>query len=170
MTISLDATDIEILRLLQENARISNAELARRVGLAASAVFQRVRKLEDQGVIQGYHARVDPHHVGRGLMAFVLIRTGEGARAAETAALLADIPEVIEVHRVVGDDCFFLKVRVADTDALGRLLDEKIQRLPPVASTRTTIVLSSAKDTRELPLPLPVAPEDTSVDEAKRAS
>ncbi len=62
--------------------------------------------------------------------------------------MLAGIPEVLEVHRVVGDDCFFLKVRVRDTDALGALLDEKIQQLPPVASTRTTIVLSTAKDTR----------------------
>ncbi|MBR9990703.1 MAG: Lrp/AsnC family transcriptional regulator [Gemmatimonadetes bacterium] len=142
-----DDLDIEILRLLQENARTANAEIARRVGLAPSAVFQRIRKLEEQGVIAGYHAALDPASVGQGLLAFIMVRTAEGARARETADMLAGIPEVLEVHRVVGDDCFFLKVRVADTDALGRLLDETIQPLPPVASTRTTIVLSSAKET-----------------------
>jgi Lrp/AsnC family leucine-responsive transcriptional regulator len=141
-----DDTDVEILRLLQENARISNAEIARRIGLAPSAVFQRIRKLEDQGVIGGYHAHLSPEALGQGLLAFITIQTAEGARARETAAMLANIPEVLEVHRVVGDDCFFLKVRVRDTDALGVLLDETIQPLPAVASTRTTIVLTTTKD------------------------
>lgn len=145
-----DDTDLEILRLLQENARIPNAEIARRIGLAPSAVFQRVRKLEEQGVIAGYHARLSPEALGQGLLAFITIQTAEGARARETAAMLAAIPEVLEVHRVVGDDCFFLKVRVRDTDALGVLLDEKIQPLPAVASTRTTIVLSTTKDAQPL--------------------
>lgn len=143
-----DEIDLHILQLLQENARMPNAEIARRVGLAPSAVFQRIRKLEQNRVLRGYHAEICPVALDQGLLAFVLIRTGEGARARETAAMLAEIPEVLEVHRVVGDDCFFLKVRVRDTDALGALLDEKIQQLPPVASTRTTIVLSTAKDTR----------------------
>lgn len=143
-----DEIDLQILQLLQENARMPNAEIARRVGLAPSAVFQRIRKLEQNRVLRGYHAEICPVALDQGLLAFVLIRTGEGARARETAAMLAEIPEVLEVHRVVGDDCFFLKVRVRDTDALGALLDEKIQQLPPVASTRTTIVLSTAKDTR----------------------
>lgn len=146
MTYGLDDCDLRILALLQENARISNAEIARRVGLAASAVFQRIRKLEEQGVIAGYHARVDPHALGEQLVAFIMVRTGEGARADTTARELAAIEEVAEVHRVVGDDCFFLKVRVPDTDALGTLLDAKIRRLASVASTRTTIVLSTAKD------------------------
>jgi Lrp/AsnC family leucine-responsive transcriptional regulator len=79
-------------------------------------------------------------------VAFVLVRTSEGARADATARQLSAIEEVAEVHRVVGDDCFFLKVRVADTDALGTLLDAKIRRLPTVSSTRTTIVLSTTKD------------------------
>lgn len=143
----LDEIDLRILELLQENARIANAEIGRRVGLTASAVFQRVRKLEEAGVVRGYHAHIDPGAVDQGLLAFVAVQTGEGARGArETAEVLASIPEVTEVHRVVGEDCFFLKVRVKDTAALGRLLDEKIQPLPPVASTRTTIVLSTAKE------------------------
>jgi Lrp/AsnC family transcriptional regulator, leucine-responsive regulatory protein len=142
-----DDIDRRILQLLHDDARTSNAAIARDVGLAPSAVFQRIRKLETEGVIRGYHARLDPHALDQSLLAFVSVQTGEGARAAETGAMLAAIPEVIEVHRVVGDDCFLLKVRVRDTCALGALLDEKIQPLPPVASTRTTIVLSTAKDT-----------------------
>lgn len=142
----LDAIDLRILELLQKDARIANAAIARDVDLAPSAVFQRIRKLEGEGVIQGYHARLDPDALDQGLLAFITVQTGEGARARETAELLASVPEVLEVHRVVGDDCFFLKVRVRDTRALGALLDEKIQRLPPVASTRTTIVLSTAKE------------------------
>lgn len=142
----LDATDLRILELLQNDARIANAAIARDVDLAPSAVFQRIRKLEAEGVIRGYHAQLDPAALDQGLLAFITVQTGEGARARETADLLASVPEVLEVHRVVGDDCFLLKVRVPDTRALGALLDEKIQRLPPVASTRTTIVLSTAKE------------------------
>lgn len=142
----LDEIDLRILQLLQADARIANAAIARDVGLAPSAVFQRIRKLENAGVVQGYHARLDPAVLDQGLLAFITVQTGEGARAKETAELLATVPEVLEVHRVVGDDCFFLKARVRDTRALGALLDEKIQTLPPVASTRTTIVLSTAKE------------------------
>jgi Lrp/AsnC family transcriptional regulator, leucine-responsive regulatory protein len=142
----LDDADLRILRLLHRDARMSNAAIARDVGLAPSAVFQRIRKLEGEGVIRGYHADLDPHALDQGLLAFVSVQTGEGARAAETGAMLAAVPEVIEVHRVVGDDCFLLKVRVRDTTALGALLDEHIQPLPPVASTRTTIVLCTSKE------------------------
>lgn len=147
----IDDTDIRILRLLQEDARMSNAAIARDVGLAPSAVFQRIRKLETEGVIEGYHARLDPAALDQGLLAFISVQTGEGARAGETAAMLGAIPEVVEVHRVVGDDCFLLKVRVRDTAALGALLDEKVQPLPPVASTRTTIVLKTSKDAEPAP-------------------
>lgn len=148
----IDHIDRAILTLLQGNARISNAEIARQVGLAPSAIFQRVRKLEESGIVQGYTARLDPRAVGYGLVAFVMIQTGEHAVAAEATATLCEIPEVQEVHRVVGEDCFLVKVRVRDTDALGRLLDERIQPIPAVASTRTTIVLKTGKETAALPL------------------
>lgn len=154
----LDEIDLRILQLLQEDARIANAAIARDVGLAPSAVFQRIRKLENEGVVKGYHARLDPAVLDQSLLAFITVQTGEGARAKETAELLASVPEVLEVHRVVGDDCFFMKVRVRDTLALGALLDEKIQTLPPVASTRTTIVLSTAKD-EHVRIPAPGAAE-----------
>lgn len=148
----LDDIDRAILELLQEDARISNAEISRRVDLAPSAIFQRIKKLEDRGVIRGYHARLDPRALGHGLMAFVMLRTGEGARGPVVRKKLAAIPEIVEVHRVVGEDCFFIKVRVADTDALGRLLDDEIQAVPDVASTRTTIVVQTEKETFALPV------------------
>lgn len=148
----IDDTDRLILRILQDNARTSNAEIARQVGLAPSAIFQRVRKLEESGVIEGYTTRLNPRALGYGLVAYVMIQTGEHARAVDLATTLASIPEVQEVHRVVGEDCFFVKVRVRDTDALGQLLDDQIQRIPSVASTRTTIVLKSAKESTRLPL------------------
>lgn len=154
----LDDLDLRILALLQANARIANAAIGREVGITPSAVSQRIKKLEDTGVIEGYRAHLNPKAVKKGLLAFVAVQTGEGARAKETGELLASIPEVLEVHRVVGEDCFFLKLRVEDTSALGQLLDEKIQPLPPVASTRTTIVLSTSKN--ELPSPNGARPQE----------
>lgn len=152
---NLDDKDRAILALLQENARIANAEIARRIELAPSAVFQRIRKLEDAGIIQGYEARLDPRALGHGLVAFVRVQTGEGAHAPEIIAALDRLPMVQEIHRVVGEDCFFVKVRVEDTHVLAELLDEHIQLIPGVASTKTTIVLTTAKETRELPLEAP---------------
>jgi Lrp/AsnC family leucine-responsive transcriptional regulator len=166
----LDDIDRRILELLQSDARIANAAIARDVGLAPSAVFQRIKKLEDSGVIRGYHAHLDPTRVGQGLLAFIAVQTGEGARARETANVLARIPEVLEVHRVVGEDCFFLKVRVRDAEALGALLDEKIQTLPPVASTKTTIVLSTAKNALVGPIVIDEGEEDSTPIKRHKAS
>lgn len=151
----IDDIDQEILRILQENARTSNAEIARQVGLAPSAIFQRIRKLEDQNVIEGYTARVNPRALGYHLVAFVMIKTGELARTVDTARILSAMPQVQEVHRVVGEDCFFVKVRVRDTEELGDLLEHHIQEIQSVASTRTTIVVKTTKDTREVPLERP---------------
>ena len=155
----IDSTDRAILMLLQQNARISNAEIARQVGLAPSAIFQRIRKLEEQGVIMEYTVRLNAREVGFGLVAYVMIQTGEQAKYTDTAGILKAIPEVQEVHRVVGEDCFFVKVRVRDTDDLGRLLEDEIQPIPSIASTRTTIVLRSVKETTQLPLELDAGDE-----------
>ncbi len=148
----MDEIDRRILDLLQGNARLPVAEIARSVALGASAVHQRIRKLEESGVIQGYEARLDPQALGRDLVSFVRVQTGEGARADAITAALVGLPEVQEVHRVVGEDCFFVKVRVRDTRALADLLDHRIQTIPNVASTRTTIVLTTAKESRSIPL------------------
>ncbi|HEX7051695.1 MAG TPA: Lrp/AsnC family transcriptional regulator [Longimicrobiales bacterium] len=148
----IDEIDRNILAILQDNARTSNAEVARRVGMAPSAVFERIRKLEERGVIEEYAARLEPRALDRKLLAFVFVRAEEGVGATETSASLAAIPEVQEVHHVAGEDCFLVKVRVADTEALGRLLRERVGAIPAVRSTRTTIVLETVKETMALPV------------------
>jgi Lrp/AsnC family leucine-responsive transcriptional regulator len=149
----LDPTDFAILTLLQANARISNADVARRLGMAPSAILDRIRKLEQRGVVQGYTARIDPTQVGLGLTAFILVRTEEPVGLGTIGQALARIPEVLEVHHVAGEDCYLVKVRVADTAGLSRLLHERFGRLKGVRNTRSTIVLSTVKEGAALPLP-----------------
>jgi Lrp/AsnC family leucine-responsive transcriptional regulator len=153
-----DAIDLTILRLLQSDARLANAEIARQVGMAPSAVYERIRKLEEGGVLTGYAAYIDPGRVGLGLLAFIFIRTVGGCADASVGRRLSEMPEVLEVHDVAGDDCYIVKVRAADTGALSRLLKERIGTVPNIQSTRTTVVLSTVKETSELPLPPPSAP------------
>jgi Lrp/AsnC family leucine-responsive transcriptional regulator len=148
----IDDTDAKIVNILQDNGRTSNAEIARQVGLAPSAVFERIRKLEERGVVEGYAARVAPREVGLGLLAFVFVRTDERVGGKRAAAHLAAIPEVQEVHQVAGEDCVLVKVRAADTNDLARLLREQIGAVRSVKSTRTTIVLDTVKETARLPV------------------
>jgi Lrp/AsnC family transcriptional regulator, leucine-responsive regulatory protein len=150
----IDETDRRILEILQENARTSNAEIARQVGMAPSAILERIRKLEERGVIEGYAARVNPEALGLMLTAYVFVRADERAGAPTTAQRMAEIPEVEEVHHVAGEDCFLAKVRVRGTKDLGKLLQEKLGAIDTIRSTRSTIVLDTIKDTRVL-----VAPE-----------
>ena len=155
--------DSEILLILQKNARTSNAEIARQVGLAPSAVFERIRKLEQRGVIRGYRVELDPKAAGLGLVGFIFGRSNERAGGVETAERLAQIPEVLEVHHVAGEDCFLVKVRAKDTEALGFLLRERLGRIATITSTRTTIVLETVKETCALPVPRPVREEPEAV-------
>jgi Lrp/AsnC family leucine-responsive transcriptional regulator len=144
--------DRQILTILQRNARTSNAEVARQVGLAPSAVFERIRKLEERGVLTSYGARIDPRAVGLPLVAFTFVRSNDRPGGIQTAEKLAEIPEVLEVHHVAGEDCFLVKVRAADTESLGRLLRERLGKIGTITSTRTTIVLETVKETVELPI------------------
>jgi len=151
----IDQTSLAILETLQSDARISNAELGRRVGLAPSAVFERIRKLEERGAVRGYNANIDPAAVDLGLLAFVLVRSDERGGAPRTEAALVALPEVQEVHHVAGEDCFMLKVRARDTAALNDLLANRIGTLEAVRSTKTTIVLRTAKETSTIPIASP---------------
>jgi Lrp/AsnC family leucine-responsive transcriptional regulator len=150
-----DAIDLEILNILQDNGRISNAEIARRVRMAPSAVLERIRKLETRGVIQGYEARLDPEALGLHLLAFVFVATGDGAGAERAADLLAGIPEVQEIHHIAGEDCFLVKVRAPDAKTLGRLLRDRFNARSGVRTTRTTIVLETVRESSRLPLAAP---------------
>jgi len=148
----MDETDRLILSMLQENGRISNAEIGRRVALAASSVFQRVRRLEEQGVIERYRCVLNPAALEVGLVAFVSIRTNDARPERGAGAALAGMPHVLEVHRVAGDACFIVKLRVRDTEALDRILED-IADIPSIRSTSTTIVVRTMKETLDLPLP-----------------
>ena len=142
--------DNQILHIMQKDARIANVEIARQVGLAPSAVLERVRKLEERGVIRGYAAELDPAQIGFGLTAFIFVRTKDCSDEADR--LLAAIPEVLEVHDVAGDEDYLLKVRAKDTEDLARILREKLKNVPNVISTRTTVVLRTIKETTALPI------------------
>lgn len=149
----LDDRDLQILALLQADARTSNARIARRLGIAPSAVLERIRKLERRGVLLGYSARVDPRAVGRDLLAFVFVQADEGPGGDDLGRTLAGIPEVLEVHHVAGEDCYLLKLRCASPEALGLLLKERLGPLPEVRRTRTTVVLGTIKESFDVELP-----------------
>jgi Lrp/AsnC family transcriptional regulator, leucine-responsive regulatory protein len=147
----IDSTDREILKILQQNGRMSNAEIARQVRMAPSAVLERIRKLEARGVILGYEARIDPTALGLNLLAYIFVRSNDIGGELRTGELLSRIEEVQEVHHIAGEDCFLVKARVRDARTLGRLLRERIPR-GTVTSTRTTIVLETLHETTRLPI------------------
>lgn len=146
--LALDPVDCQILRLLQGNARIANAEISREIGLAPSATHSRTRKLEERGVVVGYEARLDPKQVGLGLLAFVFIKSvtpiGREFAVAET---LASMPEVLEVHHVAGEDGILAKVRARDTASLYDLVLLRIGSIEGVENTRTVITFRTLKET-----------------------
>ena len=152
----LDKIDLRILSILQGDARASNAAIARKIGMAPSATLERIRKLEQRGLIRGYQARLDAAPLGLGLVAFVFVRSSERAGGSKTARQLAAIPEVQEVHHIAGEDCFLVKVRATNPQALGQLLREQFGAIRAVTSTRTTIVLETLKETGSVPVPTAV--------------
>jgi Lrp/AsnC family leucine-responsive transcriptional regulator len=158
----IDDIDRTILMILQQDARTSNADIARHVGMAPSAILERIRKLEARGLILSYEARLNPRPLDLGLLAFIFVRVEERLNTTAAGELLAAFPEVQEVHHIAGEDCYLIKVRVADTESLGRLLRERFGAIPTIRSTRTTIVLSTLKESAALP----VAPGDEEAGDA----
>jgi Lrp/AsnC family leucine-responsive transcriptional regulator len=145
----IDSTDMKILALLEKDARLSNQAIGEAVGLTASSVFERVKKLEKKGVIRGYTALIDPAAVGRPITAFIRILLGSSHAYGPSTASVADIcrnePEVLECHHVAGEDCYFLKVRTASPQDLERLV-ERFRTETEVQRSVTAIVFSTAKE------------------------
>ena len=158
---TIDAIDGSILDILQYNARTTQAELAKAVGLAPSAVLERLRKLESRGIIKDYVALIDPHVVHRGMLAFVAVKTTEHGPDMPSAVELSRIPEVLEVHHVAGEDCYLLKVRARDAEHLGQILRQQIGPTPSVTSTRTTIVLETVKEDPRIAIPRDLTMQET---------
>jgi len=148
----IDEISLKILKILQEKARIPNVEVARQVGMAPSAVLERIRKLEKQGFIDGYEVRLNPERFKRSLVAFLLVTTSAAGGHDTLGRRLAEIEAVQEVHYVAGKDGLLVKVRVSSTDSLGRLTEEVIGRLPRVADVKTMIVMKTFKETARIPL------------------
>lgn len=152
MSFSMDETDLTILSLLQPNSFLTNNELAKKIGMAPSAVLERVKKLEQKGIIDGYPTSIKPEALDLKLLAFIFVKTSEGPGNASVAKQLAKIPEVLELHHIAGEDCYLVKVRTKDPQSLIYLMREKF-KVPNLLSTKTTIVLETIKETNQLPIP-----------------
>jgi len=144
---ALDRVNLQLLEHLGSDPRLTMAELARRVQMSAPAVTERVQRLEEQGVIAGYRLELDPKALGLPISAYVRIRPGP-RQLLKIAELAQGMPEVVECHRITGEDCFLLKVYVAAVEDLEAVLDVFL----PYGQTTTSIVQSSPVPRRGLPL------------------
>ena len=151
--IVLDKVDLGILRMLQDNARVSNADIARELNMAPSAVLERVKKLEQKKVIRQYTARINPAPLQQKLLAFIFMKAADGLGCSTTGKELAKLPEVQEVHHIAGEDCYLVKIRTTDSASLMDLMRTKLSKFPNILSTRTTIVLETVKEEQQLIIP-----------------
>ena len=150
----IDQIDHQIISLLQEDARLSNAAIAEKVGLTTSTVHERVKKLERKGIIKGYVAVVDAETLGKPIMAFIRLTVGSASidyleSKDSVLNICQDEPDVLECHTVAGEDCYILKVRAASPGDLEKLI-ERIRCNAQVSRTTTSIVLSTLKETTQV--------------------
>lgn len=149
----IDDISLEILKILQDKARIPNVEVSRQVGLAPSAVLERIRKMEKNGIIDGYEVRLNPGRFSRSQISFIHVTTSlNDSREGGIGEQLAAIPEIQEVHFIAGEDGYLIKARTANTEELGDLLRNQISSIEGVVSTRTTTVLHTYKETSRIPI------------------
>lgn len=152
----LDPVNIRVLEELQRDPRLTMSELGRRIGMSSPAITERVRHLEEVGVIRGYRLEMNPAALGLPITAYIRIRPSPG-QLTKIAELAQQIPEVAECHRITGEDCFILKVHIPAIDQLDRLLDCFLL----YGSTTTSIIQSSPVPLRPPPLPEAPPPEQT---------
>jgi Lrp/AsnC family leucine-responsive transcriptional regulator len=142
----MDELDYRIVELLQRDGRATQLEVSRTVGLSQPAVAERIRKLEERGVITGYSARVDAAKLGKDITAFIGVSIEHPKYFDGFARKVLAMPEVLEAHRVAGQDSYILKVRTSNTKTLDTLLVETLRTISGVTRTHTTIVLTSIKE------------------------
>lgn len=155
----LDKVDYGILKMMQDISRVSNVDIARELGMAPSAVLERVKKLVQKKIIQQYTARINPSALQQNLLAFVSMKSSEGYGSSTTGKLLADMKEVQEVHHIAGEDCYLIKVKTTDSASLIKLMRTRFSQIPNILSTRTTIVLETVKEHQQLIIPQPTTHE-----------
>lgn len=152
----LDRTDLKILDVLQRDGRISITDLAEKVSLSATPCSERLRRMERDGVITGYYARVNPAALGKNLLVFLEIKLSakSGDVFDKVRRELQCVPEVMECHLVSGDFDYLVKARIPEMDAYRRLLGEILKRLPASAESRSYVVMEEIKESLYLPVPL----------------
>lgn len=147
-TPSLDKIDMKIIQLLQHNARMSIADLADKVGLSATPIKERMRRLQDQGVITGYHAKINPHLIGQGLLVFVEIKLKDKSASlfAEFKRDVLRISQIMECHLVSGEYDYLIKVRLPDMSAYRNMLGNILLQLPAASESRSYVVMEEVKE------------------------
>lgn len=148
----IDSNDSKAIARLMANARATWAELGALLGLSAPAAADRVRRLEERGVIRGYAALVDPDAIGCGLAAMVAITLERPEHRGPFLAKVAATPEILECHHTAGDEDYLLKIRCTGTRSLEKLISDELKALPGIVRTRTTVILSTVKETPVLPI------------------
>ena len=153
--VKLDATDRKILEILQHDSNITNAQLAKEIGLSPAPTLERVNKLEAAGVIKSYHAVIDPASVNLGVSTFVMVSLkGHNKENIEKfVSAINHIDEVIECHHITGAGDFILKLVSTDIAAYQQLMLEKVSNIDVVDSLQTMVILSTFKDSKSLPIP-----------------
>ena len=155
MKIKLDATDRKILEILQANSNITNAQLAVEIGLSPAPTLERVKKLENAEVIKSYHAVIDPASVGMGVSTFVTVslKGHNKENIDKFIHAIAKINEVIECHHVTGQADFILRIIAPDIPAYQNLMLEKVSNIEVVDNMQSTVILSTFKDSKVIPIP-----------------
>ena len=151
----LDSADRRIVEMLQADARATQNDIAREVDLSQPAVAERIRKLEERGVIRGYTALVDANALGKDITAFIGVGIEHPRYFESFAKRVLALPDVLECHRVAGSDSYLIKVKTANTRTLDTLLVDGLRTIPGVTRTQTTIVLSSIKESSAVHLDEP---------------
>ncbi len=152
--IKLDATDRKILEILQRNAKITNAQLSQEIGLSPAPTLERVKKLENSGVIQSYHAKLDSNKIGLGVSTFVMVSLkGHNKDNIETfVSRIESIPEIVECHHVTGSGDFILKIVAEDISTYQMLMLETVSNIDIVDNMQSMVILSTFKDSKVMPL------------------
>lgn len=155
MRVKLDATDRRILELLQANSNITNAQLSQEIGLSPAPTLERVKKLENSGVIRSYHAVVDLASIGIGVSTFVTVslKGHNNDNIQRFIAAIKEIEEVVECHHVTGQADFILRIVAPDIPAYQKLMLEKVSNIEVVDNMQSTVILSTFKDSKVIPIP-----------------
>ena len=153
MQSKMDKTDLDILKILQKKARVPNVEVARTIGMAPSAVLERIKKLEARGVIQGYEVRLNPEMFDCAMTSFILVRVDSPAMIQSAGEALAAVEQVQEVHYLAGEDALMAKVKTSGNNELDTIIRQRIASITGIKTTRTSIALSTFKESAKIKLP-----------------